>query len=177
MIFATSNHQKLKEFESILGIKLNHSDLDLDEIQSVDVEEVAIHKAKQAYELLKEPVIVEDTGLYFEELNGLPGALIKFFVKKLTLDQICSLVKENRSATAITCIAYFDGNELKIFKGETKGEIAKEPRGTNGFGWDPIFIPEGYSQTFAEITSEEKEDKFMRKEAIKKLKHNIDKLD
>jgi len=61
MIFATSNHQKLKEFESILGIKLNHSDLDLDEIQSVDVEEVAIHKAKQAYELLKEPVIVEDT--------------------------------------------------------------------------------------------------------------------
>lgn len=177
MIFATSNHQKLKEFESILGIKLNHSDLDLDEIQSVDVEEVAIHKAKQAYELLKEPVIVEDTGLYLEELNGLPGALIKFFVKKLTLEQICSLIKENRSATAVICIAYFNGQELKTFKGETKGEIAKEPKGTNGFGWDPIFIPEGYSQTFAEITSEEKEDKFMRKEAIKKLKHNIDKLD
>jgi XTP/dITP diphosphohydrolase len=141
------------------------------------VEEVAIHKAKQAYELLKEPVIVEDTGLYFEELNGLPGALVKFFVKKLTLEQICLLVKENRKATAITCIAYFNGKELKTFKGETRGEIAKEPRGTNGFGWDPIFIPEGYNQTFAEITPEEKEYKFMRKEAIKQLKSNIDKLD
>jgi len=115
--------------------------------------------------------------LYFEELNGLPGALIKFFVKKLTLEQICFLIKENRSALAVTCIVYFNGKELKIFKGETKGEIAKDPKGTNGFGWDPIFIPEGYSQTFAEITSEEKEDKFMRKEAIKKLRTHIDKLD
>jgi len=176
MIFATGNHQKLKEFEAILGIKLNHSDLDLDEIQSIDVEEVARHKVKQAYEILKEPVIVEDTGLYFEELNGLPGALIKFFLKKLTLNQICSLVKENRKATAIICIAFFDGQDLKTFKGETKGEIATEPRGTNGFGWDPIFIPEGYNQTFAEITSEEKEYKFMRKEAIRLLKNNIDKL-
>jgi non-canonical purine NTP pyrophosphatase (RdgB/HAM1 family) len=177
MIFVTGNNHKLKEFEAILGIKLNHSDLDLDEIQSIDVEEVAVHKAKQAYELLKEPVIVEDTGLYFEELNGLPGALVKFFVKNLSLDQICSLVKENRKAVAITCIAFFDGELLKVFKGETRGEIAKEPRGTNGFGWDPIFIPEGHTQTFAEITSEEKEYKFMRKEAINKLKSDIDKLD
>ena len=170
MIFATGNHQKLKEFEKILGIKLNHSDLDLDEIQSIEVEEVAKHKAKQAYDLLKEPVIIEDTGLYFEELNGLPGALVKFFVKKLTLEKICSLVKENRKAKAITCIAYFDGENLKTFIGETKGKIAEEPRGTNGFGWDPIFIPEGYDKTFAELTDEEKTSKFMRKEAIKKLK-------
>lgn len=176
MIFVTGNHQKLKEFESILEIKLSHSDLDLDEIQSVDVEEVAIHKVKQAHELLKEPVFVEDTGLYFEELNGLPGALIKFFIKKLTLEQICSLIKENRKAIAITCIAYFNGAELKIFKGETRGEIAKEPKGTNGFGWDPIFMPEGYSQTFAEITSEEKEGNFMRREAINKFKAFVDKI-
>ncbi|MFA5310081.1 MAG: RdgB/HAM1 family non-canonical purine NTP pyrophosphatase [Candidatus Paceibacterota bacterium] len=170
MIFATGNHQKLKEFEEILGIKLNHSDLDLDEIQSIEVEEVAEHKAKQAYEILKEPVIVEDTGLYFEELNGMPGAFIKFFIKKLTLDKVCSLIKENRKAKAITCIAYFDGEELKTFIGETKGEIAKKPRGNNGFGWDPIFIPEGHDKTFAELTEEEKTSKFMRKEAIKKLK-------
>ncbi|MFA5432472.1 MAG: RdgB/HAM1 family non-canonical purine NTP pyrophosphatase [Candidatus Paceibacterota bacterium] len=170
MIFVTGNCQKLKEFEAILGIKLNHSDADLDEIQSVDVEEVAIHKVKQAYELLKKPVIVEDTGLYFEELNGLPGALIKFFIKKLTLNQICSLIKKNRKAIAITCIAFFDGKEVKTFKGETKGEIAKEPRGTNGFGWDSIFIPFGYSRTFAEITSNEKSINSMRKQAIERLK-------
>jgi non-canonical purine NTP pyrophosphatase (RdgB/HAM1 family) len=177
MIFVTGNHHKLKEFESILGIKLNHSDLDLDEIQSVDVEEVAVHKARQAYELLKEPVIVEDTGLYFEELNGLPGALVKFFVKKLTPKQMCLLVKENRKAVAVTCIAFFDGKELKTFKGETRGEIALEPKGANGFGWDPIFIPDGYKQTFAEISSEEKEDNFMRKEALERLKSALDSLD
>lgn len=170
MIFVTGNHQKLKEFEEILGIKMNHSDLDLDEIQSINVEEVAEHKARQAYALLNEPVIVEDTGLYFEDLNGLPGALIKHFVKKLSLEKICSLIQENRKARAMTCICYFDGEEIKTFVGETEGEIAKEPRGTNGFGWDPIFVPEGYEKTFAELTDEEKTSKFMRKEAIKKLK-------
>lgn len=175
MIFVTGNHQKLKEFEEILGIKLNHSDLDLDEIQSIEVEEVAEHKARQAYELLKEPVIVEDTGLYFEELNGLPGAFIKFFVKKLTLERIASLIKENRKARAVTCIAYFDGEELKTFIGETKGEVVEGPKGENGFGWDPIFIPEGYERTFAELTDEEKTSRFMRKEAIKKLKDFFDK--
>ncbi|MFA5714626.1 MAG: RdgB/HAM1 family non-canonical purine NTP pyrophosphatase [Candidatus Paceibacterota bacterium] len=170
MIFVTGNHQKLKEFEEILGVKLGHLDLKLDEIQSVEAEEVAKHKAKQAYEILKEPVIVEDTGLYFEELKGLPGALIKFFVKKLSLEQICSLVKENRKAKAVTCIAYFDSKDLKTFIGETEGKITVEPKGNNGFGWDPIFIPEGYNKTFAELTDEEKTSKFMRKEAIKKLK-------
>lgn len=170
MIFVTGNHQKLKEFEEILGIKLNHSDLDLEEIQSINVEEVAEHKARQAYALLNEPIIVEDTGLYFEDLNGLPGALIKHFVKKLSLEKICSLVGENRNARAVTCICYFDGEEIKIFVGETEGEVAREPRGTNGFGWDPIFIPEGYEKTFAELSDEEKTSKFMRKEAIKKFK-------
>ena len=170
MIFVTGNHQKLKEFEEILGIKLNHSDLDLEEIQSINVEEVAEHKARQAYALLNEPILVEDTGLYFEDLNGLPGALIKHFVKKLSLEKICSLVGENRKARAVTCICYFDGEEIKIFVGETEGEVAREPRGTNGFGWDPIFIPEGYEKTFAELSDEEKTSKFMRKEAIKKFK-------
>ncbi|MDD4531241.1 MAG: RdgB/HAM1 family non-canonical purine NTP pyrophosphatase [Candidatus Pacebacteria bacterium] len=175
MIFVTGNHQKLKEFEEILGVKLNHSDLDLEEIQSVSVEEVAGYKARQAYNFLKEPVIVEDTGLCFEGLNGLPGALIKHFVKKLSLDKICSLLGEDRKARAVTCICYFDGEEIKTFVGETEGDIADKPRGTNGFGWDPIFIPEGYEKTFAELSDEEKTSKFMRKEAIKKLKAFLDK--
>jgi len=170
MIFVTGNSNKLKEFEYILGFKLESIDLDLDEIQSLDVEDVAKSKAKQAYEVLKKPVITEDTGLYFEELNGLPGAFVKFFVKSLSLGQMCNLVKENRKAKAVACIAYFDGKEMKVVKGETLGEISREPRGENGFGWDPIFIPEGCNKTFAELTSEEKQSKFMRQEAIKELK-------
>ena len=172
-MFATGNLNKLREFEGILGVKLNHVGLDLDEIQSVDVDEVAKHKAIQAYGIAKEPVIVEDTGLYFEELNGLPGALIKFFIKRLELKQVCNLIKHNRRALAKTCIAYFDGKEVRLFIGETKGSIAAEPRGAEGFGWDPIFIPEGSDKTFAELTAEEKQSGFMRFEAIGQLKDFI----
>lgn len=170
MILVTGNLNKLKEFEYILNSKLENVDLNLEEIQSLDVSEVALDKAFKAYQILKKPVITEDTGLYFEELNGLPGAFIKFFVKSLSLEQICGLIKENRKAKAVTAIAFYDGKEMKLIKGEAKGSIALSPRGSNGFGWDAIFIPEGYEKTFAELTSEEKQSKFMRSEAIKKLK-------
>ena len=170
MIFVTGNEGKIKEFETILGYKINNVDLDLKEVQSIDVKEVAQEKAKQAYEILKEPVIVDDTGLYLEELNGLPGALVKFFVKNLTLQQICNLVLENRKAKAITCIAFFNGKEMRVAEAEVKGTITKEPRGENGFGWDPIFLPDGSDKTFGELTSEEKQSRFMRHEAIDKLR-------
>lgn len=173
MILVTGNKNKVKEFEYILGFKIENIDLELEEIQSIDVEEVARHKARNAYNILKKPVITEDTGLYFEELNGLPGALVKFFVKSISLDKMCSLVGENRKAKAIACIVFFDGEKETITKGETRGEIAIDPRGNNGFGWDPIFIPEGYNKTFAELTSEEKQSKFMRQEAIAQLKEKL----
>jgi non-canonical purine NTP pyrophosphatase (RdgB/HAM1 family) len=173
MILVTGNHNKLKEFENILGMKLEHSEIDLDEIQSIEVREVAEHKAKQAFDILKQPVIVDDTGLYFEEFNGFPGALVKFLIKKVSLDKICSLIKVNRRAVAITCISYCDGKEVKSFIGETDGEIINSPRGSNGFGWDPIFMPKGYDKTFAELDSETKTNNFMRKEAVEKLKSFI----
>lgn len=170
MILVTGNKNKVKEFEFILGTHIKNIDLQIEEIQSIDVEEVAKNKAKDAYNILKEPVIVEDTGLYFEELNGLPGALIKFFVKNISLEKICSLVGENRKAKAITCIAFFNGKEMRVAEAEVKGTITKEPRGENGFGWDPIFLPDGSDKTFGELTSEEKQSRFMRHEAIDKLR-------
>ncbi|MFA5013443.1 MAG: RdgB/HAM1 family non-canonical purine NTP pyrophosphatase [Candidatus Paceibacterota bacterium] len=170
MIFITGNQNKVREFEEILGQKLESVDLDLEEIQSIDVENVASEKAKKAFEILKKPLIVEDTGLHFEEMNGLPGALIRFFVDKLSLEQICGLVKHDRRASAKTCIAYADKNGIKLFTGEVEGEIVKEPRGKNGFGWDPIFVPENEKKTFAEMTAEEKSSRFMRFEAAGKLK-------
>ena len=168
--FVTSSEDKVREAESILGVKLKRANLDLKEIQSLSVEEVATDKAKRAFDIIRKPVIVEDTGLYIEALNGFPGALIKWVLKTIGNEGLCKLVGENRKALAKTCICFFDGKKLQSFIGELEGIIAEKPRGERGFGWDPIFIPKGYDKTFAELSEEEKNNISMRKIAFLKLK-------
>ena len=77
---------------------------------------------------------------------------------------------DDRSAIAVSCFAIFDGKDIKIARGEVKGIIATEMRGSHGFGWDVIFIPEGYDKTYAEMQSEEKNAISHRKNALEKLK-------
>ncbi|MDD2494837.1 MAG: RdgB/HAM1 family non-canonical purine NTP pyrophosphatase [Tissierellia bacterium] len=173
MILITGNENKVREFEEILGFKIDHKSLDLEEIQGVDVEEISKYKAEKAYEIVKKPIVVEDIGLFFNELNGLPGAFIKWFEKRLSYEQICNLIKEDRKAIAKIVVSYFDGKELKQFIGEVQGEIALSPRGENGFGWDKIFIPQGHTKTFAEMDISEKHSMSMRKIALEKLRINI----
>ncbi|MDD3032754.1 MAG: RdgB/HAM1 family non-canonical purine NTP pyrophosphatase [Candidatus Pacebacteria bacterium] len=170
MLLITGNKNKVKEFEEILGFKIKSLSLDLEEIQEVDIEKVSEYKARKAYEKTKEPIIVEDIGLFFDELNGLPGALIKWFEKRLSYEEICNLIKKNRKATAKICITYFNGKKIKQFIGEIKGTISDKPRGENGFGWDCIFIPKGSEKTFAEMKKEEKNNISMRKIALEKMK-------
>jgi XTP/dITP diphosphohydrolase len=131
---------------------------------------VATYKAQNAYNLLNKPVLVEDTSLAFIGLNGLPGALIKSFLQCLTLQQIVDLLKENREAIAKTCLAYCDNNGVRLFTAEILGQIAKEPKGEKGFGWDSIFIPSGQNKTFGEMEPEEKNKFSMRQKAAEKLK-------
>lgn len=154
----TSNIHKVNEIARFLDRDIGHRDLDLVEIQSVDVAEVVEAKARLAFEKLKSPVMVEDTGLSFATLNGLPGALVKWFLKSLGADGMCKMLDgyKSRSAFAETVIATFDGEELKIFQGRIDGHIAREPKGNLGFGWDSIFIPEGTDKTFAEMTDAER---------------------
>jgi XTP/dITP diphosphohydrolase len=169
MLFITGNRDKVRELEDILGQKLETSNLDLPEIQAIDPEEVATYKAQNAYNLLDKPVLVEDTGLAFAEMKGLPGALIKFFLL-LPLKQITGMIKENRVATGKTVLAYCDSNGVRLFAGETKGIIAREPKGEMGFGWDAIFIPDGSTKTFAEMNLMEKNAFSMRYKAAEKLR-------
>jgi inosine/xanthosine triphosphate pyrophosphatase family protein len=89
MYFITSNDNKLKEYQKILGVQLERIKLDLPEIQSIEVEDVGREKVLLAYKLLEHPVFVEDTGLFFEELGGLPGALVRSFLENLSLDKMC----------------------------------------------------------------------------------------
>lgn len=157
--FITGNQNKADYLAKLLDTPIDHHKVDLDEIQAVDVIEVVIHKAKQAYDIIKKPVLVEDVSLEFNALGGLPGAFIKFFVDHTGLEATCRMLDgfNDRSAVAKCAYAYYDGIDIKIFEGAITGEIAAHPsEGTRGFGWDKIFIPEGYNGKIrAELSQEE----------------------
>ena len=158
MKFATWNQNKRKEADAILWGNLERVDLDLDEIQSTQVEDVVEHKARLAYQITGEPVLVEDAGLRFEARNALPWALIKRFMKEVgtqgLLDQLS--IFKNRNAEALCCVGFFDGETVHKFIGKVKWTISETPRWETNFWWDPIFIPNGSEKTFWEMNPEEK---------------------
>jgi|SRR3989344_3268414 len=168
----TGNKNKLREAEQILGVRLKNVDLDLDEIQELDPDKIAEHKAKQAWEQVKKPLFVWDQSLYIHCLNDFPGPLIKWFWATVTPEKICLIANffEDYKIYTKTTLAYYNGKEIKHFHGVVQGTIPVQPRGTNGFSWDPIFIPEGHDKTFAEMTAEEKNGISMHKLALEKLR-------
>ena len=170
--FITSNKGKLDEIRAITGLDIRSRALEIDEIQGIDVEKVVKDKAVKAYALIRKPVIVEDTGLYIKALSGFPGALVKWMVEAIGPSGICKVMKGygNKSAYGETCIAFYDGKRLTTFSGRILGRIADSPKGSNGFGWDPVFIPRGYKKTFAQMASSEKNGISHRRKAALKLR-------
>lgn len=168
-IFITGNKNKLDEFKSILNIDIESKKYNAVEIQSIDVEDVTKHKVIEAYNYFKCPVIVEDTGLYIKKINNFPGALIKFYYDSIGEHQFCN-IHSGQKIMAETVIGYHDGVNIHIFKGQIDGLVSPLPSGINGFGWDKIFIPSGYSKTFAQMSSQEKNNISMRKNALIKFK-------
>ena len=155
--FATSNEGKFKEakkhFEEA-GLELERFEVELLEIQADTLEEVALFSVKEAFEKLKKPVFVEDGGLFVDALNGFPGVYSAPAYKTIGHEGILKLMqdktaKEDRSASFQAVTVFTDGSNEKVFKGQCKGYLATEPKGDNGFGFDPIFIPEGHNLTFA----------------------------
>jgi len=172
VLLATSNKKKVREFSGILGFELEQFDVDLDEVQAVDPEKVAFHKAKKAFELSRCPVVVEDTALYFSALGGFPGALIKWLEDTAGLESACRVLDgfSDRSAVAESCVVFFDGSVQKMFRGRVKGMISMHPCGDNGFGWDSIFIPKNENKSFAQMSAVKKDSMSMRKKALLQLK-------
>ena len=163
-IFVTSNENKAREAARILGVELDRAAPDVPEIQSLDIAEVAAFKALSAREALGEPrrlVVVEDSGLVIEAWGGLPGAFTKWFLTGVGVEGLLRMLHEweDRSARAVcvVAIAEEDGS-VRTFPGEVRGSVADEARGSNGFGWDPIFIPEGRNLTYAEMGDAKHED-------------------
>jgi non-canonical purine NTP pyrophosphatase (RdgB/HAM1 family) len=173
---ATSSQQKAAQIAAMLARPVQQMAIDLPEVQALAVQAVIDAKARAAYAYVGQPVLVEDTGLIIHSWQGLPGALIRWFLETVGNEGICTMLANfpDRSATAVTCIGYFDGQQCHTFVGETQGHIVPAPRGTLGFGWDPIFLPAGSDKTFAEVTTEERGAVSMRAKAVRALKVFLD---
>ena len=170
VFFASSNVHKYEEAEKILsefGIKLDFYQTNLVEIQDDSLSKIALQKALDAYRKCKEPVIVEDDGLFIDSLSGFPGQFSSYVFKTIGNNGILKLVEDNRGAKFRAVIAYCDSNKKpKLFEYSISGKISKNLQG-KGWGYDPIFIPEKQNKTYAELA--EKNKISHRYESLKKF--------
>lgn len=146
------------------SLEISHRDLDLDEIQSLDMYEIVSKKLRQAYTVINQPVIVEDVSAELASLNGLPGPFVKFFIKLLGADALYQIGAPNDPAKIICTMSYFDGKNEIIVDGVMNGTVVA-PRGNGGFGFDPTIIPDGHSQTLAELGQKVKNELSHRRKA------------
>ena len=176
IVFATNNPHKLKEIQSLLGnhfqlLSLKEIDFegDIPENQTT-LEGNALEKARYIFDKYAFPCFADDTGLEVEALGGDPGVYSARYAgplqnygseEKRSAANISKLLAKlsgnlNRNARFRTVIAYLDGKEEHFFEGTVNGSIIDVRRGSDGFGYDPVFIPEGYKVTFAEMPLSEK---------------------
>ena len=200
ILIATTNKGKLREFKSLLS-QMNIETLSLDDMkEKIEVEEDgktflenAIKKAKEYANFYNIPVIAEDAGLEVEALNNYPGVYSARFYDidfggkeeivtnkdEANIKKLLRLLegKNNRKARFVSTVVFYSPKDFGLWtEGYCYGEIAKEPRGNKGFGYDPIFIPEGYDKTMAEISPEEKNRISHRGKAVRKLMEKLKKV-
>ena len=195
ILLATNNQNKYREIlakfkEANIPLEL----LSLDQVseEKIEIEETgstleenALLKAKMVFDLFKITTIADDTGLEVEAIGGLPGVFSARFAgkpgndaknRKKLLSMLQDVPLEKRNARFKTVICLYDGKEPKFFEGICNGRIIFSERGTKGFGYDSIFVPENYGKTFAEMELEEKNRISHRSKAISHLieylKHN-----
>ena len=159
--FVTNNKEKISDIKNMFSKDFDVkflTDLDLIEIQSLSVEEVASFKAKQAFMRIKSPVVVSDSGLEIAVLKNFPGALVKFTNETIGQKGLVKLLENESDRTAffVAAIAYCSENDkVNVFVAKDEGQIALEPRG-EGWYFDKIFIPKGENRTWAEIGRKDK---------------------
>lgn len=189
LIFATSNANKVSEVNKLLPDNIQvHSLKDIgftDELPETQetIEGNAIQKAETLYKLIGKDCFAEDTGLIVPALNGEPGVYSARYAgpQKNDLDNMNLLLKNlqdhsDRNAYFKTVIALFIDGKHYTFEGRAEGRIIESPRGTQGFGYDPIFLPKGYNTTFAEMNMSEKGSISHRAKALQLLIEHLAKL-
>ena len=183
--FLTGNSGKLAEAQNLFGphgweiqaFKINGEVPDVIEPQSDKLTTVALAKIAQAVELLAaenrlgESLLVEDSGLFIEALPEFPGVYSAHVLQSIGCDGILRLLDDERAAHFLTVAALWTGEVVEVFIGRCDGRISPEIKGDDGFGYDPIFIPDESQdgRTFAEMTKEEKSTYSHRGKALRAL--------
>lgn len=175
LYFVTSNQGKFLEVKGglkKLGIGIKRLNINYPEIQADTIEKVTLFGLEWLSKTIKKQFFIDDSGLFIDYLKGYPGVYSSFVFRTVGCAGILKLMEgvKNRDAEFQCCIGYCESrNKIKIFKGISEGQIATESKGTSGFGFDPIFIPNGYKKTFAELSIEEKNEISHRSRAILKF--------
>ena len=188
VVCATQNKGKAQEVKNLFeGTDIEIVSL-ADLKNNIDVEETgttfyenALLKAKTIYEIYKLPVISDDSGLEIKQLGGRPGVYsARYAGENCTYDDNNKKVTEElksyrqpHRAKFVSQAIYYDGKEILSFIGELPGRMIDKPRGNFGFGYDPIFVPDGFANTLAELTLEEKNVISHRAKSFEKLKNKL----
>lgn len=182
LIFATNNQHKVAELRSLTGptfdiITLQEAGLDIDIPEPHDTLEAnATEKSQTIHRLTKQNCFSEDTGLEVEAMNGEPGVKSARYAGdgrdfQQNIDKLLAKLdgNTNRQAQFRTVISLIYDNKEYQFEGICKGKIAEDQQGNKGFGYDPVFIPDGADKSFAEMTMEEKNQYSHRQKAVTQL--------
>jgi XTP/dITP diphosphohydrolase len=183
IIIATHNNHKVLEIKAVLPQSIILKSLkDLNDAEPIEetgntLKENAIIKAKAVFQKYKQPTLADDSGLWVDALNGQPGVYSARFAGPNASDlDNCNLLLSKlhnapfRTASFITVLCYINAlGEEHIFEGKVNGQILKSPQGNNGFGYDPLFLPENESRSFAQMAAEEKNRLSHRFRALQKF--------
>jgi XTP/dITP diphosphohydrolase len=191
VLLASRNRKKLVELRRILAPKLPDVEvLGLDDVEhygevpesGASFAENALIKAREGHRHTGLPTVADDSGLTVDALNGMPGVLSARWAGRhgsdeanlrLVLDQVGDVPDERLGAAFVCAVAYVDDQREIVTDGRMPGRLVREPRGTNGFGYDPIFVPTGFDRTSAELTIDEKDAISHRGQALRALAEQL----
>lgn len=159
--FVTSNEEKFREVARLLrarGVEVDHLGVAYPEVQGDALEEVVSAALGWLGRRHEDDLLVDDSGLFIQSLKGFPGVYSAYVYRTLGCEGVLKLLEgtEDRAAVFEACLGLRRGDGTHLFHGRCAGSIAHEVRGTGGFGFDPVFVPEGHDRTFAEMIVEEK---------------------
>lgn len=170
----THNPGKVREFrEGLAGVpvEFHHFDRTYHELQADTLEEVASFGLQELAGEVAGDFCLEDSGLFIDALGGFPGVYSAYVYRSLGLNGVLKLLKgaDDRRARFASVIALSWDGETHLFHGESRGSIARAPKGSGGFGYDPVFVPDGERRTFGEMPLEDKMARSHRGRALEKL--------